>query len=228
MVAYGPTLLAMALNLDGVHIFKEPKATYTGPYLSCFIFMLAVFVLLTHLDVYPCYFRKMWWCGDLIVQFLFAQLMYEYLLADFWFPVEEALSCLITHIVEVLDQWDQSESLKSILETLKCETTGIVCSYLLSCFFFLASLHITKVIDVRILDCGFCPFAQDIYERAEDFLITFLKNLGSMKSCSRPKKSKLKCNECPTTSCKKKNFDESEDDDSGKWEPPKKCGRRRC
>lgn len=96
----------------------------------------------------------MYVCNDMgiLFQFLCTQVMFEYLLADFWFPVEESFSCLITHTVETLDQWDQMESMKSLLETLKCETTGIVCSYILSCFFLLAALHATKVIDVTILE----------------------------------------------------------------------------
>ncbi|XP_044751475.1 uncharacterized protein LOC123311514 isoform X2 [Coccinella septempunctata] len=68
MVGYAPALLAMALNLDGVHIFKEPRATNNGPYLSCFIFMIAVFIFATHLEIYPSHFRKLWWCGNMILQ----------------------------------------------------------------------------------------------------------------------------------------------------------------
>ncbi|XP_045471424.1 uncharacterized protein LOC123678439 isoform X2 [Harmonia axyridis] len=141
--------------------------------------------------------------------------------------VEESFSCLITHIVEILDQWDQMEPMKNILEALKCETTGIVCSYLLSCFFLLASLHASKVIDVSILDCGIAPFVQDVYKTAEDFFISSLVNFSSNKSCGKPKRAKSKCNECPSNSCKKKDFEETDDDDEGDWQPPKKCGRRR-
>ncbi|XP_044751474.1 uncharacterized protein LOC123311514 isoform X1 [Coccinella septempunctata] len=217
MVGYAPALLAMALNLDGVHIFKEPRATNNGPYLSCFIFMIAVFIFATHLEIYPSHFRKLWWCGNMILQFLCTQLMFEYLLADFWFPVEESFSCLITHTVEVLDQWDQMESMKNVLEALKCETTGIVCSYLLSCFFLLAALHSTRVINFTLLDCGLGPFVKDIYRSAEEFLIASLVNFTYQKTCGKARKQ--------TNSCKKKDFEDT--DDEGEWHPSKKYSRRR-
>lgn len=82
MVAYAPALLAVALNLDGIHIFKEPRATYTGPYLSCIIFMIAIFIFVTHLEVYPCYFRKLWWCGNMVLQVKYCTFKFEYFLPD--------------------------------------------------------------------------------------------------------------------------------------------------
>ncbi|KAK9870416.1 hypothetical protein WA026_007985 [Henosepilachna vigintioctopunctata] len=222
MVGYAPALLAMALNLDGVNIFKEPKALFTGPYLSYFIFMFAIFVILTHINLYPSYFRKLCWCGNILIEFFWSQFMFEYLLHEFWFPVDETVSSIIANSIENADQYEQLEPMKNILEALKSDNTGIVCSYLLSCFFLSAALHATKIIDLRMINYLFHSW-QDIIERSENTLASLLKSIYAAECNSKPRKIKSKSE----SSSKKRKVDESGDDDSGKWELPKKHGRRR-
>lgn len=78
-----------------------------------------------------------------------------------------------------------------------------------------------------IFSCGIGPFLEDIYKSAEEFFIASLVNFSSNKTCTKSRKLKARCNECPTNSCKKKDFEETDEDGEGGWQPPRKCGRRR-
>lgn len=171
--SYAPGLLVLALNLDGIRIFKEPKAPCTGPFLSTVLFMLAEFFLLTNCPLYPNCLRKLWGCGRIFIQFVITEYLFEFILIEVWFPMEDATTSFMTSLIDSVEQTEGLEILKPVMEMLKCESSAIVASYFLSTFCLIAVLHATKLIDVRILDCGLAPFVQDVCRRLTQFFKFF-------------------------------------------------------
>lgn len=77
----------------------------------------------------------------------------EHMMNDFWFPLETnvmgALPKIADYEQEILGQsgWE----CEGIMQIFRSETSGIIASYLLSLFFFLGSMHATRIIDFRLL-----------------------------------------------------------------------------
>ncbi|XP_017776883.1 PREDICTED: uncharacterized protein LOC108562896 [Nicrophorus vespilloides] len=169
---FAPTFLAFILNSCGIYIFHESTKPGCEPLVSCLIFLVAVFLLLWDMRLFPSSLRKLWRCGAYFFQFIISAFLMEHIMNDFWFPLEASMFAFFPKIAQFEDDilkqsgWTSS----GVLQILKCDLANVVASYALSLFFFFGVLHATRVIDFRLLKCGYSVFLDDVRYRSKKLL----------------------------------------------------------
>ena len=68
MGKFGAVFVATIQYAVGLYIFKKPDLTGCGPLLSSMVVLLAVFLVLWSLPLYPSRLRKLVWMGNCLAQ----------------------------------------------------------------------------------------------------------------------------------------------------------------
>ncbi|KAK5646381.1 hypothetical protein RI129_004845 [Pyrocoelia pectoralis] len=176
-----PVTLAVCMNANGIYIFRAPENIECFPTQAYFMFLLAVFYLLWDipLNPYPSCFRGLVKPVSVIIEFLVAVVMIEFLMADFWCPLQAKFVAFVPKIPDYINDamntiGVDAGNVTDYLEILKSEEALIASSYTLSAFFLLSILHACRVVDYRLLRCGVETFAVDIKKRTTKFAIGLL------------------------------------------------------
>uniref|UniRef100_A0AAR5Q1L9 TMC domain-containing protein n=1 Tax=Dendroctonus ponderosae TaxID=77166 RepID=A0AAR5Q1L9_DENPD len=177
-----PCLLAGILNGCALQIFREPMKVGNGPLIALYIFIFTTFILLWSIRLYPRNLRKL---GKFqpIIEFFTAEFLMEDLIIDFWFPLEAFFLELLPAIAQNIDDWVSGGwSAEVITDFLKSEASGFYASYTLALFFFLATLHSSRVIDLRTLtQDGPRRFCREICFKTKTGIRRILRKFGFRK-----------------------------------------------
>ncbi|XP_060517256.1 uncharacterized protein LOC132696458 isoform X1 [Cylas formicarius] len=179
MGMFWASLTVSGLNAAGIQIFRVPRVIGNGPLMSLYIFILSLFLLLWSVRIYPRNIRKLG-RAQFFFEFLIAQFIMESLIIDFWFPLELNLLNLLFRLSEELEEMlAQGDWVcETLCDWLKGEAAGYLISYALSSSFLVASLHATRVIDMRTLRDGPTCFIRDITHKFKMNKRRLLRRLG--------------------------------------------------
>ncbi|XP_025834039.1 uncharacterized protein LOC112905577 [Agrilus planipennis] len=99
----------------------------------------------------------------------------EYILVDFWNPLENYLITTTPRVGESFYDFLQRSGIGckiifcDIADFLRCDVAAIMSSYTMSLFFLTCVLHATRVVDFRLLSSGCKIFGKDIVIRLRKF-----------------------------------------------------------
>ncbi|RZC35700.1 hypothetical protein BDFB_011895 [Asbolus verrucosus] len=148
----------------GPFIFKEPNFHECSPALSSFIVVFAASCVLWSLPLYPSRLRKLFWPCNWMVQYLTALYLLEFAIGKVWVPLETAVINLPVAMASFLENYLGCQDSCGFL---KSRGAGVFCSYSLSALILLATLHSTRIINLRLLSDGITPFMWDITRRVK-------------------------------------------------------------
>ncbi|XP_072389256.1 uncharacterized protein [Diabrotica undecimpunctata] len=171
-------LLYIAFNQE---IFTKSASDPPGPLVSSYIFLLALFILLCELQVYPASLRKLGTIPQVVIEVFLATFIAEIIIVDFWFPLESIAMDNLIHIADLFEELLSSGKWNCdiVCDVLRSHSARYSVSYAISTFFLFTVLHATRFIDIRTLDGGVSCFFGDILVRSKRKIKKQFKNISN-------------------------------------------------
>ncbi|XP_057671424.1 uncharacterized protein LOC130903377 [Diorhabda carinulata] len=183
MVALIGVVIGFMLIIFNDEIFQYSPPP-PGPLVSSYLFLLALFLLLCELEVYPASLRKLGTIFQNIIEMFIAAFIAEIIIVGFWFPLEANVMRALEKSADVIEElvWsDNYWNCDTLCNILRSRIARYVVSYMLSAFFLIIVLHASRAIDLRALDEGVDCFINDIVFRVKRNIKRQIKKLTNPK-----------------------------------------------
>ncbi|XP_028128269.1 uncharacterized protein LOC114324602 isoform X2 [Diabrotica virgifera virgifera] len=174
-------LIALVYIACNQEIFKKSPSDPPGPLVSTYLFLLALFILLCELQVYPASLRKLGTIPQVVLEVFLATFIAEIIIVDFWFPLESIAMDNLIHIADLFEELLSSGKWNCdvVCDMLRSHSARYSVSYAISTFFLFTVLHATRFIDIRTLDGGISCFFGDILGRSKRRIKKQFKNISN-------------------------------------------------
>ncbi|CAG9854378.1 unnamed protein product [Phyllotreta striolata] len=149
-------------------IFKAASST-PGPLVSSYIFLIALFLLLCELPMYPNSLRKLGFLVQGLFEVLATAVIAEGMTVDFWLPLEAAAMDNVAKLADLIDDFLADDEWKCDNSSRNTAARYVV-SYFLSIFFLMTVLHATRIVDLRAVDEGVGRLVGDATWRFKRFV----------------------------------------------------------